>query len=102
MDPGYPVTVNDADFARFVLQVGSDVLGPERAVEQPSPQMAGEDFAYLLERIPGAMVALGTCPDGFAEGEAPNNHSNRNLLSEEAMVAGMALHAAVALAYLKR
>ncbi|MBV8719276.1 MAG: amidohydrolase [Chloroflexi bacterium] len=99
-DPGYPVTVNDADFARFVLDTGRQVLGSEHCVEQPSPQMPGEDFAYVLEQIPGAMASLGTRPDGFGEGEAPNAHSNRYLLNEDALVSGMAMYAAVALAYL--
>jgi len=99
-DPGYPVTVNDAEFARFVLETGRKVLGPDRCVEQPSPQMPGEDFAYVLEQIPGAMASLGTRPAGFAEGEAPNAHSNRYLLNEDALASGMAMYAGVALAYL--
>jgi hippurate hydrolase len=99
-DPGYPVTVNDADFARFVLDTGRDVLGPECCEEQPSPQMPGEDFAYVLEALPGAMASLGTRPTGFAEGEAPNAHSNRYMLNEDALASGMAMYAGVALAYL--
>lgn len=99
-DPGYPVTVNNPDFANFVLDNGRDLLGPERCLEQPSPQMPGEDFAYVLEQIPGVMASLGTRPDGYAEGEAPNAHSNRYLLNEEAMVNGMAMYARIALAYL--
>lgn len=97
---GYPVTVNDDDFTRFVLETGRSVLGDDHCVEQPSPQLPGEDFAYLLEQIPGTMASLGTRPFGFAEGQAPNAHSNRYLLNEEAMVSGIAMYAAVALAYL--
>jgi len=99
---GYPVTVNDADFAHFVQDVGRQVLGESEAIEQPSAQMAAEDFSYVLEQIPGAMSSLGTRPPGYAEGEAPNAHSNRYLLHEEAMVTGMAMYAGVALAYLKQ
>jgi hippurate hydrolase len=99
-DPGYPVTVNDADFASFVLDTGRHVLGPEHCQEQPTPQMPGEDFAYVLEQIPGAMASLGTRPEGYAEGEAPNAHSNRYLLNEEALPSGIAMYAGVALAYL--
>src|SRR5579859_692987 len=98
---GYPVTVNDADFARFVLQVGGQLLGRQNAPEQPTPQMAAEDFAYVLERVPGAMVSLGTRPNGVAEGAAANAHSNRYLLEEEAMITGQAMYAAVALEFLK-
>ena len=101
VDPGYPVTVNDAEFARFVLEAGREVLGADNCIEQPTPQMAGEDFAYVLERIPGAMASLGTRPAGFDEGEAPNAHSNRYLLNEDALVTGIAMYAAVALRYLR-
>jgi hippurate hydrolase len=101
VDAGYPVTVNDAEFARFVLEVGRETLGTDNCLEQPTPQMAGEDFAYVLEHIPGAMASLGTRPAGFDEGEAPNAHSNRYLLNEDAIVTGIALYAAVALRYLR-
>jgi amidohydrolase len=98
---GYPVTVNDADFARFVLRVGEQVLGRDNATEQATPQMAAEDFSYVLDQVSGAMMSLGTRPSGVAEGEAANAHSNRYLLEEEAMVTGQAMYAAVALEFLK-
>jgi amidohydrolase len=99
---GYPVTVNDAEFARFVIDVGQRLVGPDRAPEQSVPQMAAEDFSYVLEKIPGVMMSLGTQPAGYAEGGAPNAHSNRYLLEEEAMVTGMAMYAAVAIEFLNR
>ncbi len=98
---GYPVTVNNDDFTRFVLETGRAVLGEDHCFEQPSPQLPGEDFAYVLEQIPGTMASLGTRPFGYAEGEAPNAHSNRYLLNEEAMITGTAMYAAIALAYLR-
>jgi hippurate hydrolase len=99
-DPGYPVTVNDTEFAGFVLDTGRELLGSEQCLEQPTPQMPGEDFAYVLEEIPGAMASLGTRPEGYAEGDAPNAHSNRYLLNEQALPNGIAMYAGVALAYL--
>jgi hippurate hydrolase len=100
LDAGYPVTVNDAQFAGFVLDVARGLLGAEQAPEQATPQMAAEDFSYVLERVPGAMVSLGTRPNGLAEGDAPAGHSNRYLLEEDALPVGSALYAAVALRYL--
>jgi amidohydrolase len=99
---GYPVTVNDPEFARFVLEVSRGLVGAERTVEQPTPQMAAEDFSYVLEQIPGAMASLGTRPKSFGEGQAPSPHSNRYLLEEDAMATGVALYAAVALQFLER
>jgi hippurate hydrolase len=63
--------------------------------------MGAEDFSYVMQEVPGVLVFLGVCPpehpDPFA---APACHSNRMVLDEEAMVSGMALHAAVATRFL--
>jgi hippurate hydrolase len=99
---GYPVTVNDVPFAQFALEVGQRLLGPERAYETPTPQMVAEDFSYVLEKVPGAMVSLGSRPAQFANGGAPDPHSNRYLLDENAMATGIALYAAVALEFLRK
>jgi len=95
--PGYPVTVNDPDFAGFVSGVAAEVVGPARVAPMKAPIMGAEDFSYILERVPGAMVFLGVRP---AQGPAEPIHSNRMILNEDAMSAGAALHAAVALRYL--
>jgi hypothetical protein len=39
-----------------VLNVGQQRLGSQHAPEQVTPQMAAEDFAHVLERVPGAMI----------------------------------------------
>lgn len=97
---GYPVTANDGDFARFTLDVARGLLGERNATELPNAFMGAEDFSYVLDRLPGAMVFLGVRPDGV-ERPAPN-HSNRMVLDEGAMAAGAALHAAIALTWLAR
>jgi hippurate hydrolase len=96
---GYPVTVNDEAFARFVLDTAREMLGPECARATSHPNMGAEDFSYVLQRVPGAMTNLGTRPDS---GPVYPNHSNRMLLNEAAMAAGIAMHAAVALRFFER
>ncbi|NNL68256.1 MAG: amidohydrolase [Myxococcales bacterium] len=95
--PGYPVTLNDGGFVDFARRVSSDVVGEERWIEMPAPIMGAEDFSYVLEQVPGAMVFLGVRPD---EGPVAPIHSNRMVLNESALATGIALHAAMALAYL--
>jgi len=90
--------VNDAGFAGFASQVAADLVGADHVVTMPNPGMGGEDFAYVLQRVPGAMVFLGTRPEG--DGPVAPNHSNRMMLNESAMATGIALHAAVALRFL--
>jgi len=95
---GYPVTVNDRGFTDFTREVTSELLGERSFVEMTAPVMGAEDFSYLLQRWPGAMVFLGVRPDDPSL-VAPC-HSNRMCLNEDGMLAGIALHAAVALRYL--
>jgi len=97
---GYPVTENDRDFAGFALGVARELVSDKKTVEMPNAFMGAEDFSYVLERLPGAMVFLGVRPDGVAK-PAPN-HSNRMLLNEDAMATGIAMHAAVATTWLER
>ncbi len=100
---GYPVTVNDSTFAAFAAGVAGATLGDGRTFEMPAPVMGAEDFSYVLQRVPGAMVFLGVCPpehpNPFA---APACHSNRMILHEDVMADGIALHAAMATEYLSR
>jgi hippurate hydrolase len=98
LDLGYPVTVNHASFTGFALDVARDLVGRERVIEQPAPAMGAEDFSYVLERVPGAMVILGVRPEGV-DRPAPC-HSNRMLLDEQGMATGIALHAAIATRFL--
>ena len=100
---GYPVTHNDPGFASFASGVAAELLGAGKVVEMPAPVMGAEDFSYVLQNVPGAMLYLGVCPPAHENPfVAPACHSNRMVLHEDAMTAGVALHAAVATAYLER
>jgi hippurate hydrolase len=95
---GPPVLINDGNVVEVVSEVVRRLFGPDRLRLLPSPDMASEDFSYLLQRIPGAMVFLGMRPQG--DGPAAPVHSNRMILNESAMATGIALHAAMALRFL--
>ncbi len=101
IEPGYPVTVNDAAMADFVRRVAAEVVGPDHTVEMPWPVMGAEDFSYVLQRVPGAMFFLGVCPDDLDAAHAPSCHSNRMRLDEPSLAAGVAAHVALAEAYLR-
>jgi metal-dependent amidase/aminoacylase/carboxypeptidase family protein len=65
--------------------------------------MGAEDFSYVLQKVPGAMVFLGVCPPEHADPfSAPACHSNRMVLHEDVMADGIALHAAIATTFLGR
>jgi amidohydrolase len=95
---GYPVTVNDEDMATFAHGVAADLLGESAAVRMPAPVMGAEDWSYVLQEVPGAMAFLGARPD--VSGPVHPNHSNRMILDESAMAAGIAVYSGVALRWL--
>jgi hippurate hydrolase len=102
VEPGYPVTVNDDGFADFALDVATDLLGRKRVGRMPTPVMGAEDFSYVLQQRPGALAFVGVCPPGEQPARAHACHSNRMMMDEDGMQAGIALHAAVALSYLNK
>jgi hippurate hydrolase len=59
----YPVTMNDEGAARLALRVIGDLLGEEHTLELANPSMGSEDFAFFLEKIPGAFIWLGVGED---------------------------------------
>jgi hippurate hydrolase len=97
---GYPVTVNDADFVAFARNCALEVLGDQSFISMKTPMMGAEDFSYFLQRWPGAMFFLGVKPED--ESLAAPCHSNRMILNEDAMAHGMALHAGIAINWLKQ
>jgi hippurate hydrolase len=96
--PGYPVTVNDAGFAGFARAVTGELLGADAPIDMAAPVMGAEDFSYVLQRVPGALVFLGARPGG---GRAEPLHSSRMTIDEDVMAQGVALHAALALRWLE-
>ncbi|HWR39970.1 MAG TPA: amidohydrolase [Patescibacteria group bacterium] len=56
---GYPALINSPGPAARLLAAGAEMLGDE-GVEVMTPVLACEDFAYYLEKIPGAFMFIGT------------------------------------------
>ena len=100
IERGYPVTINDDGVATEVTTIATELLGGDRVVQSPTPIMGAEDWSYVLQKVPGVMVFLGSCPTDLEPGSAPVNHSNLVRFDEESMASGVALHTAVALDYL--
>ena len=99
---GYPATFNDPDFVDFLKDTTCKYFGDGTYMDMPNPYMGAEDFSLVLERTPGAMAFLGVAHESTVPGTAAPFHSNRMIIDENAMVRGIAVHAAVAYEYLKR
>jgi len=57
---GYPVLRNTNGGIEIAVEAAKKVVGEEKIVRLDRPLMGGEDFAYVLERVPGAFIFLGT------------------------------------------
>ncbi len=100
IDAGYPVTSNDDRFAEFAITTAAEVVGEDQVLRLPHPVMGAEDFSYVLQRLPGAMVFLGATPADRNPAAVPPNHSNRVVFDERAMTDGIALYATAAIRHL--
>ncbi len=92
---GYPVTVNHPVCAEKALDAARLVASPEKII-QPLPKvMGGEDFGRYTELIPGCFISLGS--GNQARGITHELHHPCFDIDEDCLVAGAALHAAIAL-----
>lgn len=96
IEQGFPVTLCDARAVKFGQRVVEDVFGEESWITMETPIMGAEDFAYVLEKVPGAMFFLGASHDGDDWRSCCGLHSNRMVLDDSVMAKGAALHAAMA------
>ncbi|MBO9524137.1 MAG: amidohydrolase [Nocardioidaceae bacterium] len=97
--PGYPPVVNDAEEVARFAEVVAGLLGADRYTDLPAPLPAGDDYALLLDRVPGAFLMVGAGLPGKDGIEHPN-HSPSVVFDPAVLADGAAVLAAVALARL--
>lgn len=91
---GVPPTVNDPDAVALVERAVRRELGDDALV--PTAQsLGGEDFGWVLERVPGAMLRLGTRTVG---GPTHDLHQPEFTADDAAVLVGAMTLAGVALA----
>jgi amidohydrolase len=62
---GVPPCVNEAESVRMLTEAALAGLGPD-SVSGTEQSLGGEDFAWYLQRVPGALARLGVAPPGTA------------------------------------
>jgi amidohydrolase len=77
---GYPVTFNHAGQTDVAIRAARDIAG-DTNVQEMAPLMAGEDFAYMLEQRPGALIFCGN-------GDSAGLHHPAYNFNDEALVYG--------------
>ncbi|CAD5334844.1 unnamed protein product [Arabidopsis thaliana] len=95
--PMYPATVNDHKLHEFTEKVLKLLLGPEK-VKPGNKVMAGEDFAFYQQKIPGYYLGIGIRNEEI--GSVRSVHSPYFFLDENVLPIGSATFAALAEMYL--
>ena len=99
---GFPVTLCDVRAVSFGEAEAHARFGPDSFKRLPTPIMGAEDFAYVLEAIPGAMFFLGVAHEGEDWTQCCGIHSSRMMLDESVMPRGAAYLAGLAESFLAR
>jgi amidohydrolase len=94
--PSTKVLMNDAKAISRVEHVIEEAFGPGRYWNMPDPIAGGEDFASVVDLIPGAFVFMGACPADADPGQASTNHSNKAVFDDSVLADGAALLASLA------
>ncbi len=94
LHPGYPATVNDGAMSALATRAAAGVVGDGK-VTPAKPVMGGEDFSYFLQKVPGAMMFLGSA--NAERGLAHPHHSPRFDFDEACLPTGVELMCSVAL-----
>jgi hippurate hydrolase len=82
---GMPAVINEADATARALDAARSALGSANVLTDFPPSTAGDDFAVLSERVPGAYVWLGNGP---AE-EGALHHNTRYDFNDAAIESGV-------------
>ena len=93
----YPPLAADDAMTELAAGAARSLLGAENVEEVPIT-MGSEDFAYVLERVPGSVVRLGVRRDGWER--ALPVHTATFDIDEDALPVGAATMAAIAIDYL--
>ncbi|MAK55011.1 MAG: amidohydrolase [Pusillimonas sp.] len=66
---GYPVLVNDQTQAKLLGQAAKQTFGENHVNEQALPLANSEDFAYMLQKVPGCYLIIGNGDNGHEHGQ---------------------------------
>ncbi|OCG32594.1 peptidase M20 [Gilliamella sp. Choc4-2] len=77
----YPVTINHSNQADIAIRAATHIVGTNKVVIDTKPSMGAEDFAFMLQKIPGVYVWLGA-------GNGANLHHPTYNFNDEILITG--------------
>lgn len=96
----YPAVINDDAMADLCAETAKKLFGEEAVYMLRDPIMGAEDFAYYLQKVPGAFFFMAN-PQAV-DGQIYPHHNARFDLDESYLPKGAALLAAIAESFLAR
>ncbi|NUE95462.1 amidohydrolase [Gilliamella sp. ESL0232] len=78
----YPATINYAKQADIAIAAAKQVVGQDNLIIDSLPSMGSEDFAFMLQKIPGVYVWLGA-------GRGANLHNPAFNFNDEVLTTGV-------------
>ncbi len=99
---GFPPTINDARAIALAEAIARAMGGEHGWYPMAGPIMGAEDFSYVLEKVPGAMLFLGVAHEGADWKNCCSIHSSRMMVDESVLPKGAAFLAACAERFLER
>jgi hippurate hydrolase len=93
----YPPTINHPAETEFAAEIAAEICGENGVLRNIAPSMGGEDFSFMLNRRPGAMLWLGNGP---GEGDC-FLHNARYDFNDDALPIGISFLARLAERFLE-
>ncbi|MFP6744539.1 MAG: M20/M25/M40 family metallo-hydrolase, partial [Alphaproteobacteria bacterium] len=79
---GYPATVNHSEESDIAVRAAAATVGADNVLHNFPPLMGSEDFAYMLEAVPGCYVFIGNGEgDAHPMCHSPNYDFNDDILA---------------------
>lgn len=97
---GYAVLVNTPDETEFATQVATKLFGADRVEPNGPAYTASEDFAFMLQKVPGSYIFIGNGGPGTRG--ACHVHNPGYDFNDELIAPGAAFWLALVGDYLKR
>jgi hippurate hydrolase len=69
IEEGYPVLINHLSAVQRIASAAKSVFGQDGVDDQGRPLTGSEDFAYMLQAVPGCYVLIGNGDNGYTKGQ---------------------------------
>jgi amidohydrolase/hippurate hydrolase len=96
---GTPPLIADEKIVDLIDESAASVIGKANVKYLREPSMGGEDFAFYLEKIPGALIRVGTSNNN--QKSKISLHNASIIFDEKAIITGIKVMSKTALNYLK-